>query len=251
MFQRANKYYGALSDRRESLNRILKANSDEAVFDKIAAAAGSTSRADAMLLGQARKALQPDEWNEVASGVISRLGRDAEGNFSPDRFVTGWGKLSDSGKAQLFGQQPKLRQSLDDIAKVSSRFKSLNQYANPSGTGQTVAGIAGLGGAWIDPISLAGSVMSARVLSGILAKPETAAATARWAKAYEAAITRPTAASKNFLKQETQKFSVGIANALGAPKLANDLSRSLQGAIYSRAGEEQPEPNRRRDDQPH
>ncbi len=194
------------------------------------------------MLSQARKALQPDEWNEVASGVISRLGRDTEGNFSPDRFVTAFGKLTDPGKGLLFSGQPELRSALNDIAKVSSRFKQLNQFANPSGTGQTVAGVAGLGGLWTEPMTLIGSVVSARVLSGILAKPQTAKATAAWAKAYEAAVKMPAQAAKRFLARETQKYSASIARDLGVPRLASDLSRSLQGAIYSRAEDENPKP---------
>lgn len=246
MFSRANKYYGLVSERRESLARVLKANSDEAVFDKVVAAAGSTGRADISLLAQARKALQPDEWNEVASGVISRLGRDAEQNFSPDRFVTAYGKLTDAGKSMLFSGQKELKSSLDDIAKVSSRFKMLNQYANPSGTGQTVAGVAGLGGIMTDPVSLITSVVSARVMSGILAKPQSAKAVANFSRAYESAVKMPAIAAKQFLARETQKFSASIARELGAPRLANDLSRSLQGAIYSRADDENPEAQRGR-----
>lgn len=237
MFDRANRYYDLMSARRENLARVLGAKSDEGLFSKILSAAGSTSTADVKLLSQARKAVSPAEWNEIGSAVISRLGRDAEGNFTPDRFTTAWGKLSDQGKALLFSKEH--RAALNDIATISSRFKQLNQYANPSGTGQTVAGIAGLGGAWVDPVSLIGSVVSARVLSGILAKPATTQAVSRWAKAYEAAVARPAKATQQLLKRETQTFSASIANALGAPKLVNDLSRAIQGAIPAGASPEE------------
>jgi hypothetical protein len=81
------------------------------------------------LLSQARKALPPDEWGEVASAIVARLGRDVEGNFSADRFLTGWGKLSGQGKAVLFGGD--VRKSLDDIATVSSRFQSILSLIRP------------------------------------------------------------------------------------------------------------------------
>ncbi|MBN8968938.1 MAG: hypothetical protein J0G95_10810 [Rhizobiales bacterium] len=225
MFDRANKYYGLVSQRRENLARILKTNSDEAAFDRIASAAGSNSRGDITLLSQAKKAMKPDEWNEVASAVLSRIGRDAEGNFSPDRFVTGWGKLSDAGRGMLFSGEH--RAALNDIAKVSSRFKQLNQYANPSGTGQTVAGIAGLGGAWIDPATLLTSVVSGRVLSGILAKPSTAKATADFAKAYEKAAEMPGAAKSRYLGYAAQRFSIMVAKELGQQRLAQPLASAI------------------------
>lgn len=228
MFDRANQYYNLVSARRENLSRILKTNSDEAAFGRIAAAAGSTARGDINLLSQAKKAMQPQEWNELASGVLVRIGRDAEGAFSPDRFVTGWGKLSDAGKGMLFTGEH--RAALNDIAKVSSRFKQLNQYANPSGTGQTVAGVAGLGGAWVDPVSLVGSVVSARVLSGILAKPATAQSLARYTAAYERAAKMPREAGVKYLARETATFATQVARNLGVPQLAGELTQSLSNA---------------------
>lgn len=233
MQARANKYYNLVSQRRENLARILKTSSDEAAFDRIAAAAGSTSRGDINLLDQARKAMQPTEWNEISSAVLARIGRDAEGSFSPDRFVTGWGKLSDAGKGLLFSGEH--RAALNDIAKVSSRFKQLNQYANPSGTGQTVAGIAGLGGAWIEPTSLIGSVVTGRVLSGLLAKPSTAKATADFAKAYERASKLPSVAGSRYLSHAAQRFSIIVANDLGQQRLAQPLASAIMG--YSNQSE--------------
>lgn len=235
LFNRANRYYDLVSDRRENLARILNAKSDEGVFSKLLSAAGSTSAADTKLLAQARKAVAPEDWNEIGSAVIARLGRDAEGNFTPDRFTTAWGKLSEQGKSLLFS--PEHRATLNDIATISSRFKRLNQFANPSGTGQTVAGVAGLGGAFVDPVSLIGGVVSARVLSGLLAKPATTKAVSRWAKVYEAAVKNPGRATAALLKRETQSFSASIANALGAPQLTRDLSRAIQGAVPAGAGE--------------
>lgn len=227
MFERANKYNALVSARRENLSRILKTTSDEAAFDRIAAAAGSTARADINLLHQARKAMKPEEWSELASGVLSRIGRDAEGAFSPDRFVTGWGKLSDAGKAMLF--QGEHRAALNDIARVSSRFKQLNQFANPSGTGQTVASIAGLGGVFLDPVSLVGGVVSARVFSGMLAKPSTAQATANFAKSYERAARSGGVNAGKIISHLSQRYALILAKELGVPKLSGQLANALSG----------------------
>jgi hypothetical protein len=235
LFERANRYYDLVSDRRENLARILNAKSDEGLFSKIVSSAGSTSSADSKLLVQARKAVSPEDWNEIGSAVIGRLGRDAEGNFTPDRFATAWGKLSEQGKSLLFSKEH--RAALNDIATISSRFKQLNQFANPSGTGQTVAGVAGLGGVFVDPVSLLGGIVSSRVLSGLLAKPATTRTVSRWSKAYESAVRAPSKATSDFLKRETQSFSASIANVLGAPQLARDLSRAIQGAVPAGASD--------------
>jgi hypothetical protein len=100
-FDRANKYYSLVSNRRESLAKIIGADGSapaETVFGRLEAMAGSTSRADISKLAQARKAIGSDDWNEVASTVVSRLGRDVEGNFSPQRFITAYGKSPTLGK---------------------------------------------------------------------------------------------------------------------------------------------------------
>jgi hypothetical protein len=89
------------------------------------------------------------DWNEVGSTIVSKLGRDVEGNFSPRRFLTDYGKISDAGKNVLFrsGGKSTLADSLDDIATISSRFKELEKYANPSGTSRSMmGGLIGAGG---------------------------------------------------------------------------------------------------------
>ena len=240
MFDRANKYYELVSARRESLMRIVGAKSDEGVVERIAAAASAGSRADMALLSQARKALPPDEWGEVASAIVARLGRDVEGNFSADRFLTGWGKLSGQGKAVLFSGD--VRKSLDDIATVSSRFKQLQQYANPSGTGQQIMGGALGAGAILNPITALKVVLPAAVLSHVLSRPATSKAASTFSKAVEAAVKLPVRAAKNVISREADRLSVVISKDLGVPQLASDLSRNIQGAVYSRAKEEDSKP---------
>jgi hypothetical protein len=141
-FNRANQYYRAVSDRRAALAKIVGADGNapaETVLSRIEAMAGSSSRADISKLIQARKAIGASDWNEIASTVVTRLGRDVEGNFTPQRFLTAYGKLSPAGKDILFRSAGKsdLASHLDDIARVSSRFKELQKFANPSGSGRT------------------------------------------------------------------------------------------------------------------
>lgn len=245
---RANKYFDLVSQRRENLARILKANSDEAIFDKILSYAGTTSRADQALLAQARKAMPADEWNEVASAVIARMGRDPSfvttpgttttaTGFSPDRFMTAYGKLSPAGKNLLFRTTGKgdLANALDDIATVSQRFKQLNTYANPSGTGQQITGAAGLTGLIASPITTLTTIMSGTVMSGLLARPRSAASIAKWSNAYYNAVARPTRATLQAFDQATRTFADDVGRQLGVPQHADALFRQLQGTVRAPA----------------
>lgn len=241
-FERANKYARLSSDRSEKLASILGAKSDEGIFDRMTAMAGSSSRANINLLRAARKSVDAASWDEYASGVISRLGRDAEGNFSPDRFVTAYGKLTPEAKSILFKSTGRAdaAQALDDIAAVSSRMKSLNKYANPSGTGQTVAGVGELHGMLYAPLSTLGSIVSGRVLSHLLSKPQTVRATANWAMAAERQATKPSAANSASYRQASKALAIATGRELGRLDLSPQFLRQLNGAMPSAAEDQQP-----------
>jgi hypothetical protein len=240
-FDRANKYYGLVSDRRESLAKIIGADGNapaETVFSRLEAMAGSSSRADISKLAQARKAIGADDWNEVASTVVSRLGRDVEGNFSPQRFITAYGKLSDAGKSVLFRSTGKsdLASHLDDIATVSSRFKELQKFANPSGTARNSLW-AGLGGGLVAaPLTTITTVLGGRAVAMALAKPASAASIAKLAKAQQAVAVTPSAS-------KIAAYSLAARNlisTLGAKNVTPaDFLKSLQGPVPARAQDEQ------------
>lgn len=240
-FERANKAAERWAGIREDLQRVLDVRNEEGIFDRIMAAAGSSSRADISLLGRVRGAVGPEKWDELASAAISRMGRAPDGAFSPDRFVTAYGKMSERGKQMLFRStgQSSHADALDDIATISQRFKSLNQFANPSGTGQTLMGGSLIGGAWIDPMTAVTSIVSARVLSTILAKPATARSMASWARSYERATLKPTPASLVGFNQASKLFASAVSREAGRPDLIPDLTRQLQGAVPSRAEDKQ------------
>lgn len=231
-FDVANTFAARVAGEREALERIVgRQTSDEGLFAKITAMAGSTSRADMQNLLRARRAVGRETWDEIASAAISRMGRDTDGKFSPDRFLTAFGKMSANGKKALFGGEGReaLASSLDDIAAVSRRFKQMNQYANPSGTAQNVIGPAIGFGAISDPVTTLSSVAGARVASTMLSKPMSAASVAKWAKAYEAAAAKPSVQTSALLQARAKALSVQIANEMGAPNAA----RQIYGAISS------------------
>jgi len=250
-FDRANRYYKLVSDRRESLAKIVGEKGDvpvEKVFDRLRAMATSTGRADHAKLAQARKTIGAEDWNEFASGVAGRLGRDVEGNFSPARFITDYEKLSEAGKTLLFksGGKGELAQHLDDIAKVSSRFKELQKFANPSGTSQQILGggigagivVPLLAGDVVTPLKVAGTVLGARTLSYALSRPATAASLVKLSRAQEALTRNPSparvaayaTAARNLLSTLGDKAQ-GIT--------VHDFMRSLQGPVPAGAENEQ------------
>jgi len=238
-FDRANTYYKAVSARRESLAKIVGADGNtpaEKVFDKLSAMAGSNSRADIEKLAQARRTIGPQDWNEFASGVVAKLGRDVEGNFSPQRFLNDYNKISDAGKSVLFksGGKSDLASHLDDIAKVSSRFKELQKFSNPSGTAQNVS-FAALGASVMTaPLTTIGSVIGGRALSMALARPATAASIAKVSRAQFALAASPSAA--NVASYSTAARN--LINTLGEHAKGitpNDFLRSLQSPSYAPA----------------
>lgn len=240
-FNRANQYYKLASDRREALAKIIGSDGNapaETVFSRLEAMAGSTSRADVSKLWQARKAMSEGDWNEFASTVVSRLGRDVEGNFSPQRFVTAYGKISGQGKSVLFRSAGKseLAAHLDDIAAVSSRFKELQKFANPSGTAR--AGLGGLigAGAFAEPLTTLTTVLGGRAVAMALASPAGASSIAKWSRANEALVKSPSPARIAAINTASKN----LINTVGARNLSPaDFLKVLQSPGISRAEDQQ------------
>lgn len=225
-FEQANTFAAKTFAERDALQKVIgKQTSDEGIFAKIEAMAGSTSRADQSGIMKVRRAVGKETWDEISSAVIGRMGRDATGNFTPDRFLTAYGKLSPTGKAMLFRSTGKkgLAESLDDLAKVSSRFKELNKFANPSGTGQTVIGGSYLAGALLDPMTVVGTVGGTNIIARVLAKPQVARSVADYAKAYELAVLSASPKANQALALRAKALANALANDAGQPALANQI----------------------------
>lgn len=240
-FDKANRVASLVSARREALAKVIgkdASTAPEGVLDRLAQMASTKSNADITRLAQARKAIGPKGWDEVASSVISRIGRDAEGNFSPDRFVTGFGKLSDEGKTALFGSTGRrdLVQALDDIATISSRAKQIARFGNPSGTGRIASLMAGAGALFTAPLPTLATAIGGNMMARVLARPVTAKATANWMKAYQRAQLQATPPSQS-------AYAVASSNlARSLAQIGLDPARTfgqLQGLVPGRADEQQ------------
>jgi hypothetical protein len=232
-----------ISERREALAKIVGTKGDapaETVFEKLYRMATEKGGGNIERLAQARKAIGGSEWDEFASGIISRMGRDAAGEFSPDRFRTAYGNLSDSGKAILFRSTGKgdVAGHLDDIATISQRFKELNKYSNPSGTARGGSFVAGLGGLWLDPLTTLSTVATGRIAAQILARPATAAPLARWSRTYLALASTPSNSTLASFNIASRNLANTVNAELGTKLNPMDFLRQIQGPSPARTEEQ-------------
>jgi hypothetical protein len=246
-FERANTGSRLINDRRERLTRIVGNRTDASpaqVFDRLTAAAGGTTRADTRLLLEAKRSMPKEDWDGVVGAVIGRLGKDAEGNFSPDRFITDFDKkLSDTGRRVLFGKDADaLRKTLSDIETISSQIKGQNRFGNPSGTGQTLSSAFGGAALYADPIGTIGVAIGGAALAKILSRPASAKAVGRYARVVEKYVKSPSRASAAMVEREAGLLA-RVANDNG---VRIDPSQLLGGLRSASGGEGQQEEQNRR-----
>lgn len=228
-FEKANRIYNMIGQRRDALSKILGVSGDaspEAVYARILAMAGSKSTANISTLALARKTMGSDAWNEVASAVVSKLGRDAEGNFSIDRFLTAYGNLSPAGRQQLFSTTGKdnLARSLEDINLVSSSLnQKIKQFYNPSGTAQSLTATGAVLGIIHHPLFALATLVGGTKMANVLSEPVTAQATATWLRAYRDAITAPSAGASLRVRNAAEKLAGMITGGKGDPALTGAL----------------------------
>jgi hypothetical protein len=248
-FQRANQFAAGVAQRREALVGLLGGNpgtaSSEGVYSAIQRAAGPKGNLD--LLNQAKQSVLPTDWDELARGTVGQMGRDLDGNFSPARFLSDYGRISAGAKDTLFGASGQsgpagqVRQNLDDIQAVSRQWAKLKGYANPSGTGHTVAGVAALEAApeaINHPIAAIASLLGANTVGKWLASPAGSGAASNWMKANMAWAARPSPATMNKIRSAATNVASTASAQYGA-KL--DPMALAAMALHERQGET-PEP---------
>jgi hypothetical protein len=254
-FEKANKHYELLSRRREALAKIVGDDPNvpaEAIFNNIVTLASTGSRADIARLAQARKVMDKDSWNEVASAAIARMGRPEDMgariantgtvNFSPQKFLTEYReKLSSAGRNILFRSAGKesIAPYLDDIATVSERFKELQRFANPSGTAQVNAGMGIGASVWAAPVTALTGLVGVNMIARVLATPATVAPVAQWSKKYQLALQKPSPANAAMLVIASRNLVNTLNAKLGLTLSPEQLLKAMQ-PVTGRAEDEQP-----------
>lgn len=177
-----------------ALDRIVKARTDEDAFRLLmqGSARGGTD------LTRLRRSLQPNEWDEVASTVLYRLGQTKPGQqgapvelmgegdtFSPNTFLSRWNDLSVEAKKALFGgtRYADLGANLDQIVKITASMKDSEKMANASGSGRIML-FSALGtsmtAALVSPMAGVAAVGSTVVAPHVAARLLTSPAFTRW-----------------------------------------------------------------------
>jgi hypothetical protein len=243
-WQVANNAAKSRSDALETLNKVIgpKTRADEGVMDTLHRMAKDGSGADISTLTATRNALSntPGAWEDVASTVIGRLGKNSHGEFSPALFIRDYGDLSPAGKRMLFhsvgsgGVIP----FLDDIAHVSQKYVQAGKLGNPSGSAGHAAGIAAAGavmagiahGSLIEPITALSAVAGSQAVARILGAPATAASLARWTRTYDNLARIPGARALAAFNVASRNLGGTTATYLGQPSLAPALIEQIKGA---------------------
>ena len=174
----------------DALAKIAKGRPDNAA-DHLLMLAERGENIDLAAIAQIRPNLVPHQWREIQGASLEHLGQVKSGPANPVMFDPGvmlnrYESMSEGGKNVLFGTVKKsdLRRHLDSLLEDSKRMEALRRIPErPTAVGYTKA--AGLAGwAMAEPVSALTTVIGARMVANILAKPHSTAALAEWSKAY-------------------------------------------------------------------
>ncbi len=175
-FNRANAYYKAGIDRIEtSLQGLVKKGADP---EKVYQMAVSGSKDGATKLMKIKKSLTADEFSALQAQTVRKLGlakpgaQDATGDaFSPTTFLTNWTdqNLSKEAKNALFPGP--VKDSLDRLAAVASRYKDVQKLANTSNTSNNLGMLGLIVGAVRSPIKTAAGLTGGAVTAKMITSP--------------------------------------------------------------------------------
>jgi hypothetical protein len=193
-FQRADRFTRLSMERMETIERLFKAESTEALFRNISNAALAGGKGNLEMLHVLHRTLRPAERGEVAAGIIAEMGKPVgsarglvqEIGFSVESFMTRWNNMTPEARVLLFGRDH--AQALNDFVTVARRLANVEGFANRSNTyrsGGNVLGIAATAGTAVagGPAGMAyllGAVGGSYGLSLVLSRP----AYARWMARY-------------------------------------------------------------------
>jgi hypothetical protein len=197
-WQEATRASKIINQEREALTKIVGKDgmrSPEATLDTLLRMAGTRSTADITKLKLARRVINDDAWDEVASAAIHRLGRNQGNEFSPAHFLKNYSALSDDAATTLFGSTGKgnMKGELDALAKVTAKFKDLESMGNPSGTGRVGSLLAMVGTlATLGPLALLAKMFTGYRVAKFMASPVKVKEITRFSEAVYKAATSPT-----------------------------------------------------------
>ena len=191
----ANKLAQGIYQRRDQLQQLMGSGANESLYDTMLRTASAKGGGNIENLLAAKKTLSSQDWDELASGAIAKLGRQGDtldGSFSANKFITDWNKLSSGGKDALFGSSgmTSVRNNLDQIAQLASSVKqpgAVSKVGTMVGHGsaagvatfEAIEGIRDVLREGLSPGHLAvagataGAAMAGRLIASSMARPST------------------------------------------------------------------------------
>lgn len=155
-------------NQRNAVQKMIGGSSNENIYNSIIKA-GSDRPGQGNLekLDLAKKVLSPQDWTELTSGAIARMGRKGnvpDGDFDPNKFLSDWSSLSPEGKDKLYGVagSSQVRDNLDQLSTLSGFAKGPGAVSKGVTTGSHIAGSLAL----LEPVisrAMAGDIKGAAV----------------------------------------------------------------------------------------
>lgn len=233
-FDEATNLYRTVQNNRARLAKFLGGPQAQASPENVYGAlmrAAQEKGGDIDRLRLARQMVDPDAWDELARSSIGELGRDPDGNWSPARFLTGYGKISDAAKQELFGQNPDYLQSLDDVATVSRRMNQLyGRYMKRSGTEQGVGVLAAVEAAphaLAHPLGAIAGLVGGPAIAKFLTNPVTARSMAWYSRAALAVQQQATPGAWQGLARASRQLSRAAGAQLGVNVTPDQLLTAI------------------------
>ncbi len=249
-FNRANAMNKFAEEWKDNIAKALGSDrSGEGISTALVRMASNGPTGDLKALTMARAAVPKEAWQDVASTAISRLGVNRKGEFDPAIFLNDFAKLSDRGKTLLFKDvgSGDVLPHLNDIASVSKKFIEAGKLANTSGTAGHGAAMTMMGGSaagfltgsLIEPVTAISVVVGNNLMARALSKPASAAAVARWTRAYEALAKKPEPRSMAAFNLASRNLANTLNGQIGSRAQPADFLKAIQAPATGRAEDNQ------------
>lgn len=237
-WNRANREANVIAAKRRRLSQIIGSKDDTVSEEKVLErlyALGNAKGGNMRNMRLAKEVIGEKDWGNVGAELVSRLGTNPKtGAYSAERFLTGYGKMSEQGKAELFGPA---KAALDDIALLSQKFHDLDSRFNKSNTGKVTTMLkilsnptgaaVNLATAAVNPLAAAtvigqgAWIAGGRRMAWHLASPATAKKASNMVRAFynaESAVTKTgkvVARNEQELAASVRAYSAELARQQG------------------------------------
>jgi len=139
-FRKAENEFKLANAKRGLLRKITGVGenvSDEVVLNNLVNTVAK-DRGDLRRLSLVKETLKPNDWNQVVSNMVHKLGYQDDNlgkGFSPAKFLTAYSKMAPKARDIMFGAPGSgYRQNIDDIALMSKSAVKAGQGVNTSKT---------------------------------------------------------------------------------------------------------------------